>query len=67
MTIWEGKRIFYLPSYSTDLNPDEKLNQEVKNNAVGRCRPHDQNQMMRQARSYLYNHQWNTHLVKKYF
>jgi len=36
-------QVFYLPSYSPDLNPDEKLNQDVKSNAVGRRRPHDQN------------------------
>lgn len=49
----ERIQVFYLPSYSPDLNPDEKLNQDVKSNAVGWCRPHDQNQMMRNVRSYL--------------
>ncbi len=27
-------QVFYLPSYSPDLNPDEKLNQDVKSNAA---------------------------------
>jgi transposase len=60
-------QVFYLPSYSPDLNPDEKLNQDVKSNAVGRRRPHDQNQMMRNVRSYLYGRQRKPHVVKKYF
>ena len=59
--------VFYLPSYSPDLNPDEKLNQDVKSNAVGRRRPHDQNQMVRNVRSYLYSRQRKPHVVKKYF
>jgi transposase len=60
-------QVFYLPSYSPDLNPDEKLNQDVKSNAVGRRRPHDQNQMVRNVRSYLYSRQRKPHVVKKYF
>ena len=63
----ERIQVFYLPSYSTDLNPDEKLNQDVKSNAVGRRRPHDQNQMMCNVRSYLYSRQRKPHVVKKYF
>ena len=60
-------QVFYLPSYSPDLNPDEKLNQDVKSNALGRRRPHDQNQMMQNVRSYLYSRQRKPHVVKKYF
>jgi transposase len=60
-------RVFYLPSYSPDLNPDEHLNQDVKSNAVGRRRPHDQKQMMRHVRSYLKGRQRRPQLVKKYF
>jgi len=60
-------QVFYLPSYSPELNPDEKLNQDVKSNAVGRRRPHDENQMVRNVRSYLYSRQRKPHVVKKYF
>jgi len=60
-------QVFYLPSYSPDLNPDENLNQDVKSNAVGRRRPHDQNEMMRHVRSYLYGRQRKPQLIKKYF
>ena len=60
-------QVFYLPSYSPDLNPDENLNHDVKSNAVGRRRPHDLKQMMRHVRSYLYGRQRRPQLVKKYF
>lgn len=60
-------QVFYLPSYSPDLNPDENLNQDVKSNAVGRRRPHDQEEMIRNVRSYLYGRQRNPQLVRKYF
>jgi transposase len=60
-------QVFYLPSYSPELNPDENLNQDVKSNAVGRRRPHDQKEMIRQVRSYLYGRQRRPQLVKKYF
>jgi transposase len=33
-------QVFYLPNYSPDWNPVENLNQDVKNNAVGRRGPH---------------------------
>lgn len=60
-------QVFYLPSYSPDLNPDEKLNQDVKSNAVGRRRPHTQQEMVRNVRSYLYSRQRSPKIVKKYF
>lgn len=60
-------QVFYLPSYSPELNPDEMLNQDVKSNAVGRSRPHDQNQLIRNVRSYLYSRQRKPHVVRKYF
>jgi transposase len=37
----EQIRIFYLPSYSPELNPDELLNQDVKTNALGRVPPRE--------------------------
>jgi hypothetical protein len=43
-------RLFYLPGYSPQSNPDELLNQDVKTNAVGRQRPNDQPEMMQQIR-----------------
>jgi len=60
-------QVFYLPSYSPALNPDENLNQDVKSNAVGRRRPHDKMEMMRHVRSYLFGRQRKPQLVKNYF
>ena len=60
-------RIFWLPSYSPELNPDELLNQDVKTNALGRVRPLNLPEMMDHVRSYLRITQRNSRLVKNYF
>ena len=63
----EDIRLFFLPGYSPELNPDEKLNQDVKSNAVGRKRPHNIVEMIRTVRSFLRGRQRQPHIVKKYF
>ena len=60
-------RIFCLPSYSPELNPDELLNQDVKTNALGRVRPANVHEMMSNVRSYLRITQARPGLVKNYF
>lgn len=60
-------RVFFLPGYSPELNPDELLNQDVKTNAVGRQRPQDQPEMMRLVRAYLRSTQKQPEIVKRYF
>jgi transposase len=60
-------RLFYLPGYSPELNPDEMLNQDVKSNAVGRERPHNQSEMIRNVRSFLHSRQKRPEIVKRYF
>lgn len=60
-------RIFWLPSYSPELNPDELLNQDVKTNALGRVRPLNLPEMMDYVRSYLRITQRSPRLVKNYF
>ncbi len=59
--------IFYLPGYSPELNPDELLNQDVKSNALGRQRPHDQHEMIGNVRRYLWNRQRQPSVVKNFF
>ena len=59
--------MFFLPSYSPELNPDEMLNQDVKTNAVGRKRPHDRPQMMRMVRNYLDRRRRKPKAVRRYF
>lgn len=60
-------RLFFLPSYSPELNPDEILNQDVKSNAVGRRRAHNQNELMANVRSYLRSRQRKPNIVRNYF
>jgi hypothetical protein len=42
----EHIRLFFLPGYSPELNPDELLNQDVKSNAVGKKRTHNQKELL---------------------
>jgi len=63
----EQIRIFYLPAYSPELNPDELLNQDVKTNALGRVRPVNLQEMMGNVRSYLRIPQARHTVVKNYF
>lgn len=60
-------RVFWLPPYSPELNPDELLNQDVKSNALGRVRPLTQTEMMDGVRSYLRITQRRPAAVKNYF
>jgi hypothetical protein len=60
-------RLFFLPSYSPDLNPDEFLNNDVKANALGRRRPRDDHEMITSVRSYLWSTQRQPTTVQSYF
>lgn len=60
-------RLFFLPAYSPELNPDELLNHDVKVNALGRQRPATQAEMMENIRSYLRSTQRQPNIVQRYF
>lgn len=60
-------RLFFLPAYSPELNPDELLNHDVKANAVGRQRPKTQAEMIDNIRSYLRRTQRQPHVVQNFF
>ena len=60
-------RLFFLPGYSPELNPDEMLNQDVKSNSLGRRRAHNQQELEANTRSYLRSRQRQPHIVKQYF
>jgi len=60
-------RLFLLPGYSPELNPDELLNNDVKANAIGRRRPHNLAEMKHGARSYLRGRQRQPQVVRNYF
>jgi len=52
-------RLFFLPGYSPELNPDEILNQDVKSNAVGRQRARNQQELIKNVRGFLRSRQRN--------
>ncbi len=60
-------RVYFLPGYSPELNPDEYLNQDVKTNAVGRTRPLDRKELIGNVRAYLRSTQAHRSSVKQYF
>lgn len=60
-------RLFFLPGYSPDLNPDEFLNHDVKSNALGRRRPRDAAELVSSVRSYLWSPQRQPAIVQSYF
>jgi transposase len=60
-------RMFFMPGYSPELNPDEFLNQDVKSNALGRQRAKDINELESNVQQYLVQRQTFPELVKKYF
>lgn len=60
-------RMFFLPGYSPELNPDEMLNQDVKSNSVGKKRAHSQIELISNVRSYLFSRKRQKELVKNYF
>lgn len=60
-------RMFRLPAYSPELNPDEYLNQDVKSNAVGRQRPRDVHELVQSVRGYLRGTQRQPRIVARYF
>jgi len=63
----QSLRLFFLPGYSPELNPDELLNQDVKTNAVGRRRPADQPEMIANVRGYLRSTQRQPEIIRNYF
>jgi transposase len=60
-------KMFFLPGYSPDLNPDELLNQDVKSNAVGRRRAHNLVEMISKLRSFLWSRQHTPAVIQNYF
>lgn len=59
--------LFFMPGYSPKLNPDEFLNQDVKSNAVGRQRPHTQEELIDNVKKYLRRRKRQPKIVRKFF
>ncbi len=63
----EQIRLFSLPGYSPDLNPDELLTHDVTTHAGGRRRPRHQGEMVDAVRRYLWSTQRTPHKVQRSF
>jgi len=63
----ERIRMFLLPSYSPQLNPDELLNHDVKANAVGRKRAKTKQEMIENVRRYLRRRQRQPQVMQRFF
>ena len=60
-------RLYFLPSYSPQINPDELLNHDTKVNAVGRKRVATKKELVRNLRSHLRSRQRTPHVVRNFF
>lgn len=60
-------RLFFLPPYSPELNPDELLNQDLKNNGFREGRARDKQDMMSKMRAFLRSKQRRPLKVRRYF
>ena len=60
-------RVFFLPGYAPELNPDEYLNQDVKSNAVGRRRAKSKDELIDNVELYLRDTQRRPQIVRNYF
>jgi transposase len=60
-------RLFFLPPYSPELNPDERVWNDLKNNAVGRQAVASPQQLHRAVISHLRSIQKSPERVRSYF
>jgi transposase len=63
----ERIRLFRLPGYGPDLNPDELLNNDVKADAVGRRRPGGRDEMIAGVGGHLRSTQKCPGIVRSFF
>lgn len=59
--------LFFIPSYSPDLNPDEILNHDLKANAVGRRRARNKEELVSNAVEHLESRARTPERVAAYF
>lgn len=58
-------RLFYLPSYCPELNPDEFLNQDIKS-YLGKQRLHNKPQMVKSLNKHLKMRQRQPHIIQNF-
>lgn len=61
----EHIKLYYLPSYCPELNPDEFLNQDVKSH-LGKQRVHTKSQMLKNLNSHLKMRQKQPHIIQNF-
>jgi len=61
----ERIKLYYLPSYCPELNPDEFLNQDVKSH-LGKQRLHTKSQMLKTLNSHLKMRQKQPHVIQNF-
>jgi transposase len=60
-------RVFFLPPYSPELNPDESVWNELKNNGIGRMSITGPDDMKEKVVSYLKRMQRTPELIQSFF
>ena len=60
-------KLFYLPPYSPEFNPDEYLNQDYKRNANKNSIPNNQKELRENTQNYMENLQNNPQKVTNFF
>lgn len=60
-------QVYYLPSYSPELNPDEYLNGDLKRSVHSGTPARTEADLRRKTRSFMHRIQHRPHHVKKYF
>lgn len=67
LTKHESKvKLFFLPSYCPELNPDELLNNDTKSQAFSKRRPRSQDEMLNSVISHLRMRQKQPHIVMRF-
>jgi transposase len=59
--------LFFIPSYSPDLNPDELLNHDLKANAIGRKRARDEAELVANVKAHLEGRAATPEIVANFF
>ena len=60
-------KVFYLPSYSPELNPDEYLNSDLKGGLNAKRMPRNNKQLKDNATQYMNELSLNSEKVKSFF
>lgn len=60
-------KVFFLPPYSPELNPQEYVNQDLKTNVIGKKRPINKEEMKKNVEDFMNRRKNDRKQVRKYF